>query len=87
MASSLRHLQAASSASQDPAKEETRLLENDVPQRASVTSATFLVETPSTYRDPLHVHFHECQYQGLLVALVAGKKSRAEGPFAVLRNQ
>jgi hypothetical protein len=29
--------------------EETRLLEKEVPQRASVTSATFLLETPSTY--------------------------------------
>jgi hypothetical protein len=31
------------------AREETRLLEEDVPHNSSVTSLTFLVETPSRY--------------------------------------
>ncbi len=33
----------------NPSRKETRLFEKEVPQRASVTSLTFLVETPSTY--------------------------------------
>jgi hypothetical protein len=44
-----RSLQASTSESRESAREQTRLLEKEVPHSSSVTSLTFLVETPSTY--------------------------------------
>ena len=44
-----RPLHAAISPSSLPHRADTRLLEKDVPHRASVISATLRVDTPSTY--------------------------------------
>ena len=56
-------------------------MEKEVPQSASVTSLTFLVETP------LDVHLHQGQTQRLLVSLVAGEQASREGPLPVLWDE
>ena len=52
-----------------------------MPHSSSVTSLTFLVETPSTYISI------KAKHERLLVPLVAREKARAEVAFSVLGHE